>query len=459
MFFSKNNIVLELEKDDQWNYLLFNSLVGNVDFLNREYVEYIRQLKSNAGKTKKDSDKNRQLMSRGYLYNNEEEEMEKIKLFIDHFNSSIEKNKRNSYQVILRNSCSEGCSYCKYRERLDNACMSPGTLDNVMRLISIHDQRSGAKEKPLLSIGGGESLPDSDEGYALIKKVLEEYGERFAQVTFQTFGFNFERYKSLLLECGVDRISFVFRLLENEALYERDVIMSESLAETVDALRMHGMQTVMALKITETNVGKLPGYINYFIERGLVFSQNCRILGKPTHKENCSIFSTCTTDYSLYQTIFSIYDEYPQLEFVNFSGRGVLTVLQYLLKMRERFSPRTFFCEANWNFLMVDPKGDIFPCHHGLRDKSFAVGNIDSEPVIDYDKLSQWRGRHVQAIEGCAHCSAKYLCSGGCAFEALAKTKNLYSSDCQPYENLIKDIFENMHQDFLESERYADTPE
>jgi radical SAM protein with 4Fe4S-binding SPASM domain len=143
------------------------------------------------------------------------------------------------------------------------------------------------------------------------------------------------------------------------------------------------------------------------------------------------------------------------MESASFSGHGVLMVLQNILKSRGKFSPRTIYCRANWNLTIFEPGGFIYPCYHALGDIDLAVGNINNKTsILDETKLEPWRERTVDIIEECKNCPAKYICSGGCAYEALTTKGSLLKPSCQPYEPIIKWAFESLHEDFMESERY-----
>lgn len=455
MYLSKHNIIVPLDTGSRWQYVLLNSLVGNVNYLDEDFHSYIRDLKGAGMTTAGNAGKNEQLQSRGYMFASENGEKEKEESIIKDINKTMNEKKRNSYRIIPQNTCSAGCSYCKYQDQLDGSIMSSTTLKKIMDFILDFDKSTGAKEKPILTFYGNESLPDSSHGFSLIRQVLENHQDDLGFFCFQTNGFNLKRYKPLLLNADFKKLVFIFSLLENEERTGDEDLYSADFEASLDWLRSRGIRTVLVIKITEDNVAEIPAYVNRFIKKGLAFSKNCQFQFSPTFKRECTLFNPCSVNYALYEKIFEIYRDNPQLEFAKFSGRGAVTILRYILKSRERFSPNTFFCEANWNFLVFDSLGRIYPCSHAVRHPKWSVGNINNgAEIFENAGLQEWRGRKVSAVAECNECPAKYLCGGGCSFEALVKKGSLYRANCQPYRDLIKWSFENFHEDFMESAKY-----
>lgn len=459
MYLSENNIIVQLDAKSEWNYLLFNSLMGNVDFLNREYYDYIRSLEEAGNGAEGDPAKNELFLKRGYMFENKKEEEEKARQFIEHYLKNLEEKKQNIYSIMLQNSCGLGCSYCPYRDLLDDSIMTEETFEKTMEFILRHNRESGGERKPVLMISGGEGLPGNEPGFKMVKKILEEHLEDFEQVDFHTFGFDLERYKGLIQNVDAGKMFFTFHLRENEDSAPDGPVLTPEDEACLDFLRASGMRVFFNVKITGDNIGYMSRYVNYFIKKGILFSDNCKVRFRPTHKGNCTLFSPCTVRFDLYEKLFRTYEEYPQMEPVDFSAPGILEVLLYLLKLRKRFSPRVHFCGANWNLLIFNSRGDVFSCFHAVRDRELSVGNIYDDGVLRREKLDLWRNRSVESIEECGGCPAKYICRGGCAFEALTDTGSLNKPSCQPYEKLLKWSFESLHEDFLDSERYAPVEE
>ncbi len=90
---------------------------------------------------------------------------------------------------------------------------------------------------------------------------------------------------------------------------------------------------------------------------------------------------------------------------------------------------RSLGCGAGVEYVAVAPNGDIFPCHQFVGNKAFLLGNV-FEDELDDTLRSSFAGCNIFTKEKCAHCWAKYYCSGGCA----ANANNLNGSIMEPPE-------------------------
>jgi radical SAM protein with 4Fe4S-binding SPASM domain len=82
--------------------------------------------------------------------------------------------------------------------------------------------------------------------------------------------------------------------------------------------------------------------------------------------------------------------------------------------------------------IVVNSKGEIFPCLYFVDNKDFSYGNIYSEietQKINHDILVNQRGK-------CADCWARYLCSGTCFYGSFVTTGNY--TDIDPVECKLK---------------------
>lgn len=83
----------------------------------------------------------------------------------------------------------------------------------------------------------------------------------------------------------------------------------------------------------------------------------------------------------------------------------------------------SFGCGAGVEYLAVDTKGDIYPCHFLKEFEEFKIGNI-------YDGIYEKKREYfiflndINSKENCKSCWAKYLCGGGCIAHSYFINKN-----------------------------------
>jgi uncharacterized protein len=90
--------------------------------------------------------------------------------------------------------------------------------------------------------------------------------------------------------------------------------------------------------------------------------------------------------------------------------------------MREihRGTHRPYPCGAGAGYLAVSADGEFAACHRFVGDDVGRLGNL--EFGIDPELQNSWlRERHVHRQSPCGDCWARYLCSGGCHHEVIAR--------------------------------------
>lgn len=88
-------------------------------------------------------------------------------------------------------------------------------------------------------------------------------------------------------------------------------------------------------------------------------------------------------------------------------------------------------CGAGYEYMVVTPEGELYPCHQFVGREEYRLGSIEegvlpeSRPIVE-----AFRQAHVYNKEACSKCWARFFCSGGCHANA-----DLFHHDImQPYE-------------------------
>lgn len=90
------------------------------------------------------------------------------------------------------------------------------------------------------------------------------------------------------------------------------------------------------------------------------------------------------------------------------------------LRELQRGTHRPYPCGAGAGYFGVAADGELAACHRFVGDEAGAMGNLATGP--DRARQAIWLSeRHVHRQQPCNDCWARYLCSGGCHHEVLAR--------------------------------------
>ena len=92
--------------------------------------------------------------------------------------------------------------------------------------------------------------------------------------------------------------------------------------------------------------------------------------------------------------------------------------LMTALEEIHRGTHRPYPCGAGAGYFGVSATGDLYACHRFVGDEQAGMGNVARG--VDKPRQKIWLAeRRVEMQEPCGSCWARYLCGGGCHYEAL----------------------------------------
>ncbi|UCG88473.1 MAG: SPASM domain-containing protein, partial [Gemmatimonadota bacterium] len=92
---------------------------------------------------------------------------------------------------------------------------------------------------------------------------------------------------------------------------------------------------------------------------------------------------------------------------------GYVRFLDALQNSRRKF----YGCGMGREYVAIAPQGDIYPCHRLVGQQGYLLGNLRTG--LSGRGRSLLRGLHAEGRRGCSTCWARYLCGGGCYYEAV----------------------------------------
>jgi uncharacterized protein len=100
-------------------------------------------------------------------------------------------------------------------------------------------------------------------------------------------------------------------------------------------------------------------------------------------------------------------------------------IIRRLLGGSER--RRYYGCGMGRGYLAVSPRGEFYPCHRFVDHEEHFLGDLRAGPSAEVRK--RYVALHVHQREPCRSCWARYLCGGGCYYEAAATQGDIRKPD------------------------------
>ena len=96
--------------------------------------------------------------------------------------------------------------------------------------------------------------------------------------------------------------------------------------------------------------------------------------------------------------------------------RFPFTNFETALNEIHRGSHRPYPCGAGAGYLSVNAQGKLYACHRLVDDDQWAMGSVQQGSDIDA-RTQLLSHNHVDFMQPCSDCWARYLCGGGCYHE------------------------------------------
>jgi len=109
-------------------------------------------------------------------------------------------------------------------------------------------------------------------------------------------------------------------------------------------------------------------------------------------------------------------------------------------------------CGAGYDYLVVLPSGDIYPCARFCHDRELCLGNINDgqglqERFLNSPTVRAMADRIVSRLPACRDCLWRHFCEGGCGLGARAEGGNLDAADplCAFYRGIYPYLIEYLY--------------
>lgn len=189
----------------------------------------------------------------------------------------------------------------------------------------------------------------------------------------------------------------------------------EQLCRGLDVLHCYGRPHHLAARVTVTpKTGELLPVLNHVLGLGFDEVGFAAVLVSPD-----STLTFSPDDFSVFLARMIACGQKALGEAV--AGRSYpFSNFETALQEIHRGSHRPYPCGAGAAYLSANAEGKLFACHRLIDDPQFAMGSVQSGS--DKTARSAHLARsHVDLMEPCNRCWARYLCGGGCYHEVTRR--------------------------------------
>lgn len=313
----------------------------------------------------------------------------------------------------LTDNCNNNCRYCYdkiNRNKFGN--ISPMVTDSILQLI--RDER----EIKIVFHGGEPLLYGIDNLKTLITNIKSQNND--AHLSVQT--------NSILLD-----EAFVDLFIENNISCSTSVDFSDDrISEPkLDKLRHYislGLNIGVLSVITQKNINNMVDMYEHLVDAGI------KSISFNTEYDT-SNYIDAESHYEGYSKFYSYLYNLP-----NPIERNYITYLSRLVGIEANLQCSPENCRYNW--LTVNPNGDIYPCDRPTMLTNH-IGNLidfkDLNSIWDSDGYSKYVNKTVQLqYTNCIDCKVKNLCRTGCFCNHDIQKNSVNTNECTYMFNYYK---------------------
>jgi uncharacterized protein len=432
MKYSKFNIFSRIRNSG--NYFIVNPLSGNADILTGSDAEKIEMLRN--GSELQDKEMRGELVSKGYLAVEEEEN----KLYRNRYLDFLDSREKEEIQLffVTNYSCNFACSYC-YQDQYSNPGQELSTeiIDAFFRYV----QKEFAGRKKYITIFGGEPLLGSPAQKEIITSFLKKSEEAGLELSFVTNGYALEEYSSLLATGNIREIQVT--LDGTESVHNGRRFLKggggtfDRVVKGIDACLDKKIDINLRVVIDRENIDNLPDLARFAIEKGWTRNRHFKTqIGRNYELHHCQAAPGKLFDrVSLFESIYELTRKHPHIiEFY----KPAYSIARFISEQGDLPDPLFDACPACKTEWAFDYLGQIYSCTATVGKADEALGTFYPAVTRLTESIRQWENRDITSIPECKDCAVSLACGGGCGAVAKNRTGKICSSDCRPVKELLE---------------------
>lgn len=435
--------------------LLLNALSGAVDIADDKTVDNILKIKESKCTNNIEKSLVSTLKRRGYILENDEEELKLLTSQLKANQKLEEKNSIKCFIICPTMACNLRCTYCFESEEIKSTrnVMTKEQVQNIFKHIDTIIETDKSK-KTMVQLFGGEPLLKST--LQVNSEIFRCAKEKGMLISIISNGTEIGYYKDLLREYkdSIEHIQITMDGIK-EIHDKRRVRVDKSgsfddICNGVDLLLDIGIRVNLRINVDNGNIDALKDFVKFMEERGWKKNKHfyCDIAPVTDHQASNSI-KELMDENEIVKKIMEIFpSDNPENRVFRLTMFRVLNHLNKVLGLTagsiDSYSLLTY-CEANrGQFYVFTPDGYIYACPELAGTKQNYIGTFDDELHLISEEKEKWSSRSVVRMNKCRECSIAPFCGGGCAYAALKVNQDIDDAVCDNAQNVLKEYIESI---------------
>jgi uncharacterized protein len=356
-------------------------------------------------------------------------------------------------EILLTERCNLACRYCYARGAPERAVMPMATLRRTVDLAM-----TLPTDCMTIQFAGGETFTH----FSAFKKAvayIEEaasHSKKDVQVIVQSNGtllarpgvVDFLREHDIRVGVSIEGPCEINDLTRN---YVGGRSSHHDTLQGLEAVRKGGLTVVGTLTVVSRhNVDRARELLEFFTQLGVVGVRFNVILAKGRGGESWGELGITPREYFEFMKTVIRYIGKTRA----FQEANLQHLIRNLIMRTRNFRCMRSPCGAGFDYLVITPEGDVYPCVHWLRESRLRLGNVRDLDSLEWaflhsSEVKEMADRIVERIPVCRRCEWRHLCEGGCGLAAKDHNGKLLSPSplCEYYRNIYPFLFEYLSKD------------
>lgn len=434
MYWSKYNVVLPWRD----GYALINSLSGSFDLADAQEIQGLKDGTA-------DMDLMDYAVSRGYIYDNEEQEKAVVEAAYRQF-EDIMATSQTQVLLIPTYDCNFSCIYC-YEDGVAgrSGLISRQAVDAFFEDVS---QRLGNEPvKPYITLFGGEPLLNRPAQKEIMDYIIGKAADEGYDLAVVTNGYHLSDYVDMLSKASVKEVQVTLdgppEVHNRRRRLKGGQDSFGAIMAGIAAAVAKGLPINLRVVVDKDNIDSLPQLAAILEQKGWLDLEPHHFkvqIGRNYDPFNCFGHNESLLDRAqLWSAYVKLSQQHPILKkFHQPEFKG----LKQAIENGSMYAPTFDTCPAGKKEWVYDLYGDIYGCTAASGREEYKLGTYFPQRVIFEDRLEPWRQRDIFHIKQCAGCHVAMVCGGGCGVMAHQRYGEVLAPDCEPIEDIWRSALE-----------------